>query len=202
MRVAEIAPGLWRWTAPHPEWHEGADWEREVGCVYYEAPAATVLIDPLVPGGDDRQRFYEALDRDVERRGFPVAVLLTVPWHSRSAAELAERYGATDEVPGEIQPLALPAFDEIVWWLPKPATLVVGESLFGGSGTLTLCPEAWVSGERRETLRSSLRPLLDLPVERVLVSHGEPVLEDGRAALERALDVLPAGVDRLGRDVL
>jgi hypothetical protein len=30
--------------------------------------------------------------------------------------------------------------------------------------------------------------LLDLPVERVLVSHGEPVLHDGRGALERALE--------------
>jgi hypothetical protein len=30
-----------------------------------------------------------------------------------------------------------------------------------------------------------LRPLLDLPVARVLVSHGDPVLRNGRAALER-----------------
>jgi hypothetical protein len=36
-------------------------------------------------------------------------------------------------------------------------------------------------------LRALLLPLLDLPVERVLVSHGEPVLHDGRAALARAL---------------
>lgn len=185
MTVDELAPGLWRWTAPHPGWRAGDDWEPDVGCVYYEAPAATVLIDPLVP--PERERFFEALDRDVARRGLPVTVLLTVPRHSRSAAELVERYGATDEVPREIQPFALPAFDEIVWWLPEAATLVVGESLFGGDGTLTLCPETWVSGERREMLRSSLRPLLDLPVERVLVSHGEPVLAGGRTALERAL---------------
>jgi hypothetical protein len=36
-------------------------------------------------------------------------------------------------------------------------------------------------------LRASLRPLLDLPVERVLVSHGTPVLADARRALARAL---------------
>jgi hypothetical protein len=29
--------------------------------------------------------------------------------------------------------------------------------------------------------------LLDLPIELVLVSHGEPVLENGQAAIERAL---------------
>ena len=185
MEVVELLPGLWRWTAPHPDWSEGDDWEQAVGCVYYEAPGATVLIDPLVP--PERERFLAALDRDVERRGLPVAVLLTVPWHERSAAELAARYAAGNEAPAGVEPFALPAFDEVVWWLPQAATLVVGESLVGSEGTLALCPETWVSGERRELLRSSLRPLLERPIERILVSHGEPVLADGRAALERAL---------------
>jgi hypothetical protein len=36
-------------------------------------------------------------------------------------------------------------------------------------------------------LRVALRPLLELPIELVLVSHGKPVLEGGRDALERAL---------------
>ena len=92
--VVEIANGLWRWAAPHPDWSDDDAWPQDVGCVYYEAPGATVLIDPLVPGGDDRERFYEALDRDVERRGLPVTVALTCDWHERSAAEIAERYGA------------------------------------------------------------------------------------------------------------
>ena len=185
VEVSEVAAGLWRWTAPHPEWQDGDDWERDVGCVYYEAPAATVLIDPLVPS--ERDRFFEALDRDVERRGLPVAVLLTVPWHARSAAELVERYAATDEAPAGVEPFALPAFDEVVWWLPDVAALIVGDSLFGVDGALALCPETWVSGERRETLRNSLRPLLERPIERILVSHGAPVLADGSAALARAL---------------
>jgi hypothetical protein len=38
-------------------------------------------------------------------------------------------------------------------------------------------------------LATRLRPLLDLPIESVLVSHGEPVLTDGRAALADALDL-------------
>ena len=184
MNVVELAPGLWRWTAPHPDWHEGADWEQEVGCVYYEAADATVLIDPLVP--PERERFFEALDRDVQRRGLPVAILLTVPWHARSSAELAERYKTTTDVPARVEPFALPNVEETVWWLPEHATLVVGESLVGDS-ELSLCPDTWVKGERRAALRRSLLPLLDLPLERVLVSHGEPVLEGGHAALERAL---------------
>jgi len=188
VKVQRLREGLWRWTAPHPEWHEGADWEQDVGCVYYEAPAATVLIDPLVP--PERERFFDALDRDVRRRGLPVSILLTVPWHARSSTELAERYETTTQVPDGVEAFTLPDVEETVWWLPEHATLVVGESLFGdGGGTLSLCPDTWVKGERRVALRHSLHPLLDLPVERVLVSHGGPVLEGGHAALERALSV-------------
>jgi hypothetical protein len=36
-------------------------------------------------------------------------------------------------------------------------------------------------------LRKALRPLLELPIEMVLVSHGEPVLSGGREALAKAL---------------
>jgi hypothetical protein len=36
-------------------------------------------------------------------------------------------------------------------------------------------------------LRERLRFLLDLPIEAILVSHGEPVLDDAHAALTRAL---------------
>ena len=182
----ELATGLWRWTAPHPAWKDGADWEQEVGCVYYEAPDATVLIDPLVP--PERDRFFEALDRDVERRGLPVAILLSVPWHARSSVELAQRYEMTTAPPAGVEPFPVPDVEETVWWLPEHRTLVVGESVFGdGDGGLSLCPDTWVKGERRDALRNELRQLLDLPIERVLVSHGEPVLEDGRAALDRAL---------------
>jgi hypothetical protein len=38
-----------------------------------------------------------------------------------------------------------------------------------------------------DSLAALLRPLLELEIERVLVSHGEPVLSDGRRALEAAL---------------
>lgn len=85
MKVEELAAGLWRWSAVR-------DGE-EVWCVYYEAPGATVLIDPVVP--DERERFFDALDQDVERRGVPVVILCTDAGHEAEASELAERYGAT-----------------------------------------------------------------------------------------------------------
>ena len=87
MDVLEIAPGLWRWTAYHEEWNE------DVGCVYVETEDGVVLIDPLVPP-DDTAKFWKALDRDVKRAKAPVHVLVTVFWHTRSAAAMRERYDA------------------------------------------------------------------------------------------------------------
>jgi hypothetical protein len=78
-------------------------------------------------------------------------------------------------------------------WLPSPRALVPGDRLLGDDrGGLRLSPESWLrylpSGMGRRELREALRPLLDRPVELVLVSHGEPVLEHGRAAIAAALE--------------
>ena len=43
----------------------------------------------------------------------------------------------------------------------------------------------------RERFAPTLEPLLEMPVQRILVTHGEPVLTDGAAALRRALTVPP-----------
>ena len=54
-----------------------------------------------------------------------------------------------------------------------------------------MCPESWlryIDGQvTLADLRRELERLLELPIEMVLVSHGEPVLRGGLRALERAL---------------
>jgi glyoxylase-like metal-dependent hydrolase (beta-lactamase superfamily II) len=189
VRVQEVAPGLWRWTGLHPEWKPSEGWDQEVGCVYYEGADAVVLVDPLAPPEDD-ERFWAALDRDVERAGKPVRVLLTVSWHDRSAEAVAKRYGAATDgpLPAGVAAYAAPAGEETAYWLPAHGALVFGDAVLGTDGGVRLCPESWLDGTLTQ-LRDELRALLDLPVERLLVSHGEPVLVDGRAALERALNV-------------
>jgi glyoxylase-like metal-dependent hydrolase (beta-lactamase superfamily II) len=205
MEALRIAPGLWRWTAFHEEWR------REVGCVYFEATDAVVLIDPLVPP-EDPEHFWTALDRDVERAGRPVHVLITVYWHTRSAKEMVERYGARvwahvrahktvgrragtvslfeqgDPLPGGVQAV-LGRWSEVVYWLRQHRTLVTGDIILGGDGSgLRFCPESWTPKAGGHTAwRENLRPVLDLPVDRVLVSHGQPVLEGAHAELQRLL---------------
>jgi glyoxylase-like metal-dependent hydrolase (beta-lactamase superfamily II) len=209
MEVTRIADGLWRWSTYYGEWRH------EVGSLYLEVEDAIVLFDPLVP--EDRaeaDRFWSAFDRDVARAGVPVHVLVTVFWHARSSAEVVHRYGGRlhaaararaaierrthavtdvfrpgDRLPAGVQALPSGRATEVVFWIPAQRALVPGDVLLGADdGGLRLCPRSWLpSGVGHPELRDALAPLLRLPVERVLVSHGDPVLADGRARLAKAL---------------
>lgn len=208
MDVLRIAPGLWRWTAYHEEWRA------DVGSTYCETEDGVVLVDPLVPGAPDVERFWDALDRDVEGANGVVHVLVTVFWHTRSAAEVVSRYAARvwaptsgraaierragvvdhtfrpgDELPGGIQAFGTARRNEVVFWFRDHRALIPGDVLLGDDGSgVRMCPESWLpKSTGHAALTESLLPLLDLPVERILVSHGEPVLESGRDALAAAL---------------
>lgn len=193
----ELAPGLFRWTAAHPDWKptddEGPDgWEQMVGSVLYETPEALTLIDPLLPA-EGRDAFLRWLDDRVAGR--PVSVLTTIRWHRRDRHELAERYSANtsrawNAVPAGVVPKPLRGGGETVFWLPGAAAMVFGDTLLGvPGGGVRVCPESWLTDVRvdRAGLAGLMRSLTELPVERLLVSHGEPVLRDGRAALARAV---------------
>lgn len=189
-----IAPGLWRWTAPHPAWKPNAapdspdDWERDVGCVLYQAPEAAVFVDPLLP--EDADTFWAHTDPLVAGR--PVFVLTTLAPHRRSREEFAARYkAATSAVPGGVEAIPLHGAAETMYWLPAVRALIAGDRILGdGNGGLRLNPESWMRhlSIGQSELRGLLRPLLGLPVERVVVSHGTPILSGGAAALERLLE--------------
>jgi hypothetical protein len=199
MEVQELRPGLWRWTAPHPEWEHAENWGPEVASVYAELPQAIVVIDPLVPTAEE-ERFWAALDRDVERLSRPVCVLLTVHWHERSVAAVLDRYHATlwrpeekGELPEGVRADVVHGSDwvEALFFLEPHGALVAGDLLIGADGGIELPVRWFPKGEQEwaeQTLKPELRERLEeLPVELVLVSHGDPVLTDGRAALDRAL---------------
>ena len=187
----QVARGLWRWVLPHPEWEppeqedSPADWPAHVGCVAYETPDTLVLIDPLVVDGDQA-----ALDERAATKE-RVAILVTVKWHERSRGELTRRYDASATMPEGVEAFEIPGAGETIFWIPEHGALVPGDRILGDRPPgLRLCPESWLrhlGGYTQDDLRVGLQPLLDLPVEMVLVSHGEPALRDGHAALQRAL---------------
>ena len=189
MEVQRLAENLWRWTAPHPDWREGDEWPREVGCVYYRTAAATVLIDPLVPAGEEDE-FWRELDRDLAAAGTPLLVVLTAPWHARSSAEVAERYGAAvvgaAAVAG-VAVLPVPPVEEgqVALFLPEHGALVTAEILadFGRGLAVYASPAL----DDPAILAQFLQELRTLPVEMILPAHGAPVLADARATVAAAV---------------
>lgn len=205
----EIVARLFRWSAPHAEWRADAapgsadDWDEMVSSVLYELPDTVVLFDPLLPR-EGREAFLGWLDERVGRR--PVSVLTTIRWHRRDRTLIAERYRANSRrawnmLPAGVEQHPLRGAGETLYWLADVATLVAGDRLLGASSPsssasglgaggpkLRVCPESWLAGcADRAEVAALMLPLLELPIERVLVSHGEPVLSAGHAALAEAI---------------
>jgi glyoxylase-like metal-dependent hydrolase (beta-lactamase superfamily II) len=98
-------------------------------------------------------------------------------------------------VAGDRLPVGVEAFpgrwpNDLVLWIENRRALVVGDTLIDFGHGLEISPEwlpevFWLPrGVTREQIAEALRPLLALPVEHVLATHGGPA---DRAALERAL---------------
>jgi len=144
--VDELRPGLWTWTAPHPDWHE----QPVVRSYAVERGGALVLIDPIAPP-----------EELVAGRELQVA--LTAPWHARSSEELGAAEADLD---------FWPAFypDERVYWLRDHGAMVFGDSFPGGP-----IPDDWLPAEKtRADYDAWLAGFRGLPVELVLPTHGDP----------------------------
>jgi glyoxylase-like metal-dependent hydrolase (beta-lactamase superfamily II) len=202
--TGEILPGVWRFTAVHPDWDGDEDWDPEIAWWAIRTEPGLLLVDPLV---DD----WEALDALAEAAGGCAGIVRLMHFHQRSIAAAASRYRAPvwarpapARVPqhpfdralehGETPTPGVTAFqvprdDEVVLWLAGHRALLAGDVLLReADGTLDLCPESWVSRDRgRAGLRESLAGIVQLGAAHVLVCHGPLVLGDGRA-LERLVE--------------
>ena len=212
--TGEVAPGLWWWTARHPEWQPAQSWPSEVRCFCIETDGGTVVVDPLV-AEDEEELVWTALDRAVERRRQPVFVLLTQAAHARSASAVAARYGADVQGPEQARAkVALAAFRTLGAGDAVPGGYVLDfEQEPGGSGA----PLYFVGNEAiavgdvfisrddglhvwwghgasddswyHDRLLPSLQRWLDLPLRHLLVAHGPLVAPaELRAAFERPPD--------------
>jgi hypothetical protein len=112
----------------------------------------------------------------------------------RSLALLADehpRHRAGADEPGSELPGGLVAVydgrgrNETPLWLPEQKALVFADALTAPGGELRV----WATPALEERALPALRALLQLPFERVIVSHGEPVHD--RAEFELALERPP-----------
>ena len=179
------------WFSPHPDWEPGENWAEEVPVVRYETDEEVVLIDPFLPK-----------DGGFDPHGKPVRVLLTQPAHYRGTADFVERYGAsvwvppqavwrkrpnpatTNELPRGVEAIELDGEpQQVVFFIREHATLVTGDVLSGTGGRF----HVFVDEADAERLLPSLDALGDLPIERVIIPHGEAILTDGAARIRAAV---------------
>ena len=86
----ELAAGIRRWTAPHPEWRPAVE---EVESYALIVGPALLLVDPLVPAEDDERRMPLLAELDLlAAAAARVELLVTIPYHTRSAEALYERF--------------------------------------------------------------------------------------------------------------
>jgi hypothetical protein len=216
--MKELADGLWRWTARHPEWHPG-EFGAEVACFAISAGDTTLLIDPLLP--PDPSSVLAVIDETLAQR---LAILITIPYHVRNAEALWQRYRnhAETTIHGhaaaakrledreafhEIEPgvplpggvtahtIGKPRRYEMPLHLPSHHALVFGDAVAEADRRLVVWSsdkiDAKVERFYRERFNPTLEPLLELDFDRVLVTHGRPLLGGGKRALRKALDAKP-----------
>jgi hypothetical protein len=98
VEIRDVAPGLWLWRQPHPDWDEDADWGPEVASFAVESEGVGVLVDPLAPPPSARQVW----DRIEAMRPTVVAVLK--PDHLRDVELFVRWYGAARSGPSSSGP--------------------------------------------------------------------------------------------------
>ena len=208
--MEKLAGGLWRWTARHPEWHPG-EWGAEVGCYALVEPGRTVLIDPLAPAGDDE--FWPRLDGIVSG---DAVVVITIPYHVRSAEAVCARYPGTtvwghrnaakrlsdrsifrelapDAEPGGVRAFTIgrPRRSEMPLLVESHGALAFGDAVIGLPTGLRIWSTEPVDERRRrwyaDRFVPTVEPLLAEEFDRVLVTHGPAVVSGGREALATAL---------------
>ena len=201
VEVRDVAPGLWLWRQPHPDWREGYDWEPEVTSFAVESRGTSLLLDPLAPPPRAREVWgrLDALN--------PEAVIILKPDHVRDVDLFVRWYGARafgpylfwrndlprtelepvrpgDELPGGLQAHHDGRGQmETPLYLPEQRALIFADAMTAPGGVLRVWGTPW----HEERTLPGLRALLELPFERVLVAHGEPVHDrtDFVAALAR-----------------
>jgi hypothetical protein len=189
-RVLTVSRLDW-WSAPHPAWEPGEDWDEHVPVVRFETEDEVALIDPFLPPDDS-----------FDPAGKPVRVLLTQPAHYRGTAEVVARFGAsvwvpptaawrkrrnpatTEELPAGVEAIYLHGEpQQCVFFVPEHATLVTGDVLSGTGGRL----HVFVDEADPARLLPALDAIAALPIERVIIPHGEPILADGAARIRAAV---------------
>ena len=219
MSVAELAPGLWRWTARHPDWHPADAFGAEVASYALVAGDELLLVDPLLPDDGEtapswsastpspprpraRHPHHHRLPRPLSRAAArPLRGPHPRPQERRRPARRHQPFTILKPgVPGPAGTVAYaigsPRRTELPLWLPSHKALAFGDALVTNpDGKLRMWAQKPRDAQQIAFYRSrfapTLDPLRDLPAQRILTTHGPPILNDGATMLAAALDTDP-----------
>jgi glyoxylase-like metal-dependent hydrolase (beta-lactamase superfamily II) len=207
--LEEVAPGLWRFTVAR----NGLP--PTMTAYVLRDGEDTILVDPLVAG--ETEPLLAALDEIVRGRvrilvttPFHVrgsGVLwrrwrgrheVTIFGHEHCATRLDDRSafrplrgGETLDGGVRAHPIGRPRRAEIPFELPSHRAMAFGDTVLEVDGELRVWPRLREIERRRTWYEQRFLPTLEaltrLDIERVLVTHGEPVLRDGARALAASL---------------
>ncbi len=196
---------MWIWRARHPGWAADADWQPIVTSTFVESHGERLVLDPLAPAPDARDVWKRLDDHP------PTAAVVLMPDHVRDVDLFVRRYGARgfgplfffpDDVPRtKLEPIRydskLPGgpvalYDgrgrlETPIWIPEQRVIVFGDALTEREGKL----HVWASPSHEKRELPALRAMLELPFERIIISHCDTDPVQSRAAFERALELPP-----------
>ena len=197
--MREVLPGVFHWTTLHPR--------IRIEVSSYWLDRAGVAIDPLVPSEHGLEWFSE-------RTSSPKAVLLSNRHHYRDSDRFVEAFGCSvhcnraglnefshDEAvegfePGDTLPGGVLARevggicpDETALYLPEQRAIALADGVVRGrrGSPPGFVPDSLMDdppGTKRALLAAYARILDQLDFEHVLLAHGDPLIGDGRAALQ------------------
>jgi len=203
--VRDMGEGVWIWRTRHYGWTPDAVWQQVVTSTFVRSGGERLVIDPIVPASEPLDA-WQRLEASP-----PTAVAITMPDHVRDISIFARRFRARafgpmfffpDDLPTiKLEPVAadskLPGgavalYDargrlETPFWLPEHKVIVFGDALTERSGELRAWNSPW--HEKREL--PALRAMLELPFEKVIISHADVDPVHTRSDFERALTLPP-----------
>jgi hypothetical protein len=215
--LEQLTPDIHRWTARHPEWHppwapEVASFAVDSGddlvLVDPQAPEDErplwAALDRLLDDRGSRRIavlitiHYHIRSTAAVHRRYAGRLEVSVHAHPSVAELLGQEVPIAAIEPGEPLPAGARAFAignprrrETPIYLPSARALAFGDAVIGVDGELRVWQSSG-SGTSRDWYEGrflpTLRPLLDLEFENVLVTHGPPVIGDGRERLRRCLE--------------
>ncbi|MCW3063407.1 MAG: hypothetical protein JWN32_579 [Solirubrobacterales bacterium] len=197
--MQEIAPGVFHWNALHPN--------IKMRVSSYFLADEGVVLDPMLPP--------EGLEW-FEEHAPPAAVVLTNRHHHRRSADFVEEFGCavfchsaglhefTEEqhvqgfedgdepVAGiEVKHVGSICPDEVAIYVPRAKAIAFADGVvrWRRDDPLGFVPDSLFDDAEHDKagIRDSVRALLPLEPDHLLLAHGEPIVGGGTAALQAFL---------------